>query len=85
MGNRNAVFLGVAGALALGAMTVSGFAQGVRVAANEAERRVDITINGEPFTSYIWPTTLKKPVLYPLIADGEITVTRGYPLAPRAG
>ena len=31
------------------------------------------------------PTTLKKPVLYPLIADGGITVTRGYPLDPRPG
>ena len=51
--------------------------------ADEAHRRVDITIDGKPFTSYIWPTTLKKPVLYPLITDEGITVTRGYPLAPR--
>ncbi len=56
---------------------------GVQVVANEAQRRVDITIDGQPFTSYIWPTTLKKPVLYPLITDQGITVTRGYPLAPR--
>lgn len=58
---------------------------GVRVTPDEAHRRVDITIDGEPFTSYIWPTTLKKPVLYPLIAPGGITVTRGFPLAPRPG
>jgi hypothetical protein len=58
-------------------------ASGVRVVANEAQRRVDITIDGQPFTSYLWPTTLKKPVLYPLIADDGITVTRGYPLEPR--
>ena len=38
----------------------------VQVTANEAQRRVDITIDGQPFTSYIWPATLKKPVLYPL-------------------
>ena len=56
---------------------------GVQVVPNEAERRVDITIDGQPFTSYIWPTTLKKPVLYPLITDEGITVTRGFPLAPR--
>lgn len=57
--------------------------KGVQVVADEPHRRVDITIDGKPFTSYIWPTSLKKPVLYPLIADGGITVTRGYPLEPR--
>jgi len=56
---------------------------GVQVVADQAQRRVDITIDGQPFTSYIWPTTLKKPVLYPLITDEGITVTRGYPLDPR--
>jgi hypothetical protein len=58
---------------------------GVEVIANEAERRVDVTIDGKPFTSYIWPTTLKKPVFYPLIDSDGVTVTRGYPLAPLAG
>jgi hypothetical protein len=59
--------------------------KGVQVIADEAHRRVDITIDGKPFTSYIWPTTLKKPVLYPLITDEDLTVTRGYPLAPLPG
>ena len=58
-------------------------ASGVQVVANEAQRRVDITVDGQPFTSYLWPTTLKKPVLYPLITDEGVTVTRGYPLDPR--
>jgi len=58
---------------------------GVQVVAHETERRIDITIDGKPFTSYIWPTTLKKPVLFPLITDEGITVTRGYPLDPRPG
>ena len=57
---------------------------GVKVVADEPHRRVDITIDGKPFTSYIWPTSLKKPVLYPLITNEGVTVTRGYPLAPRA-
>src|SRR5246127_1018661 len=59
--------------------------KGVRVVADEAHQRVDITIDGKAFTSYIWPTSLKKPVLYPLITDEGITVTRGYPLEPRPG
>jgi len=60
-------------------------AKGVQVIANEAQRRVDVTIDGQPFTSYVWPTTLKKPVLYPLMVEGGLEVTRGYPLAPREG
>jgi hypothetical protein len=59
--------------------------KGVQVVADEAHRRVDITIDGKAFTSYIWPTSLKKPVLYPLITDEGVTVTRGYPLEPRPG
>ena len=58
--------------------------KGVQVIADEAHRRVDITVDGKPFTSYIWPTSLKKPVLYPLVTDDGVTVTRGYPLEPRA-
>ena len=58
---------------------------GVKVTPNVEQRRVDVTIDGAPFTSYVWPTTLKKPVLYPLIAPGGIEVSRGYPLAPRPG
>ncbi|HEV2710191.1 MAG TPA: PmoA family protein [Edaphobacter sp.] len=55
----------------------------VKVTADEAQQRVDVTIDGKPFTSYVWPSTLKKPVLFPLIAPDGVTVTRGYPLAPR--
>jgi Methane oxygenase PmoA len=57
----------------------------IKVIVNESARRVDIIIDGTPFTSYVWPTTLAKPVLYPLrAADGTI-VTRGFPLEPRPG
>jgi hypothetical protein len=52
---------------------------------NEAGRRVDVTIDGQPFTSYIWPARLAKPVLYPLRTAKGTIVTRGYPLEPRAG
>ena len=51
--------------------------KGVRVVASEAARRVDVLIDGKPFTSYIWPDTVKKPVLYPLRAATGTIVTRG--------
>jgi hypothetical protein len=57
----------------------------VQLVANEAGRRVDVTIGGKPFTSYIYPDTLKKPVLYPLRTAMGTLVTRGFPLDPRPG
>ena len=60
-------------------------AQGVSVSANEAARRVDILVDGRAFTSYIWPETQKKPVLFPLNAADGTPVTRGFPLDPRGG
>ena len=81
-----AVFAVLAGAFVCHALVVEAVPRkGVRVVADESNRRVDITIDGQPFTSYIWPTSLKKPVLYPLITPEGITVTRGYPLEPRPG
>ena len=59
--------------------------KGVQVVPDQVNRRVDITIDGQPFTSYIWPTNLKKPVLYPIIDAGGVTITRGWPLEPRPG
>ncbi len=59
--------------------------KGVRVVADEASRRVDVFVDGQPFTSYIWPESLKKPVLYPLLTAAGTPVTRGYPMEPRAG
>ena len=57
----------------------------VTVTPNEAARRVDITIAGKPFTSYIWPERVKKPVLDPIRSASGTPVTRGWPLNPRPG
>lgn len=57
----------------------------VEVVKHEADRRVDVLVDGKPFTAYIWPTTLKKPVLFPIRSASGVVVTRGYPLEPRPG
>src|SRR6266404_1492904 len=57
----------------------------VTVTPNESARRVDITIGGAPFTSYVWPERLRKPVLYPIRSAKGTLVTRGWPLDPRPG
>ena len=59
--------------------------KGIQVINKQAERRVDITVDGAPFTSYIFPETLKKPVLFPLQTAEGHTITRGFPLEPRPG
>jgi hypothetical protein len=57
-------------------------APGVKVNVNDAEHRVDITIDGKPLTSYLWKTNQRKPILYPLIAPDGTTLTRGNPPLP---
>jgi len=59
--------------------------KGVAVIEDAAHHRVDVTIDGAAFTSYLWDTNQRKPVLYPLIAPDGTTVTRGYPFAMRPG
>jgi hypothetical protein len=75
---------GVAVAVVLLVGSVAGAAE-VKVTPDEARRRVDVTVDGKPFTSYVWPDTLKKPVLYPLRTARGTLVTRGFPLDPRPG
>jgi hypothetical protein len=55
----------------------------VQVTVNESARRVDVTVDGRPFTSYLFPTNLEKPVLYPLLTESGKAVTRGFPLEPK--
>jgi hypothetical protein len=69
--------------LVMSGLQVATAASKVEVKTDEAKQRVDVTIDGKPFTAYVWPNTLKKPVLFPLVAVDGVTVTRGYPLAPR--
>jgi hypothetical protein len=74
---------GIATLVVACAVATAAQAQRVQVVPNESARRVDITIDGKPFTSYIWPARLKKPVLFPLRSAKGTVVTRGYPLEPR--
>ncbi|HMD40621.1 MAG TPA: PmoA family protein [Candidatus Acidoferrum sp.] len=67
------------------ASLVSAAPDHVSVVVNEQARRVDILIDGQPFTSYIWPERLAKPVLYPLRTAKGTIITRGFPLEQRPG
>jgi len=57
--------------------------QMIKIVKEDKDNRVNILADNKPFTSFIYPDSLEKPVLYPIYAaDGEL-VTRGYPIVPR--
>ena len=52
---------------------------------NETERKVDVLIGGNLFTSYRWPENVYKPILYPVKTAAGTEITRGFPLNPKEG
>ena len=60
-------------------------ADAVTLVRKDAEKKVEVHVNGELFTAYLYPTTIDKPVLYPIKSAKGNDITRGYPLAPRPG
>lgn len=67
------------------ALPQSSAALRVEVVRHDADHRVDVLVDGTPFTSYLYPPTLKKPVLYPILTASGTPVTRGFPLDLRPG
>jgi hypothetical protein len=72
----------IALAMVAGFVPMAHAAPGVAVVRNDAAHRVDVTVDGKPFTSYLWKTNQRKPILYPLIAPDGTTLTRGNPPLP---
>lgn len=66
---------------------VAGQARPMRFQLTEDKqgKRVDVSVDGKPFTSYIYPDEVKKPVLYPIRTAKGTIITRGWPLEPRPG
>jgi hypothetical protein len=52
---------------------------------NEANKEINVMIDGKLFTSYCWYDNIYKPILYPVFTSAGIEITRGFPLKPRAG
>ena len=47
--------------------------------------KVDVAIDGKPFTSLHYGDSVMKPFLHPLISASGKTITRGWPIAPAEG
>ena len=74
----------LAALLTLGLGVCAG-AEQVEVQSRPADRRVDVLVDGKPFTSYAWPERVSKPILYPIRTARGTIVTRGFPLDTRPG
>ena len=59
--------------------------KGFSIIPADKDRKVDIYIDGKHFTSYIYPTSLDKPVLFPLKTSKGTLISRGFPLESRSG
>lgn len=57
--------------------------QKVKVVRSRRENKVDIFIDNKLFTSFLYPTTLEKPVLFPIYSSNGTMITRGFPLKPQ--
>lgn len=52
---------------------------------NSVSKKIDILVDGKLFTTFQWPDNVCKPVLYPIFTSSGTEVTRGFPIAPKAG
>jgi len=60
-------------------------AEGFRFIDHIDKKQIDLMYNGKLLTAYCYYDSAMKPILYPINTVSGITVTRGYPFAPRAG
>jgi hypothetical protein len=52
---------------------------------HEADKKIDVIVDGKLFTSFCWPDNVYKPILYPVYTADGTKITRGFPLNPRIG
>jgi len=52
---------------------------------NKAEKKVDVLVDGQLFTSYIYPSNVMKPVLWPVMSAGGNMLTRSYGMVNKPG
>ncbi len=57
----------------------------VKIVKSAKQKKIDIFIGDKLFTSFLYPDSLEKPVLYPVHAANGIVVTRGFPLNMQPG
>lgn len=57
----------------------------VQVIESPGQNKIDVFIGNKYFTSFLYPDSLEKPVLYPVHAANGTIVTRGFPMNTQPG
>ncbi|MFT4155921.1 PmoA family protein [Parafilimonas sp.] len=57
----------------------------VNIVKETGEKKINIFIGQKLFTSFLYPDTLEKPVLYPVYTGKGTMITRGFPFHPLPG
>jgi hypothetical protein len=50
---------------------------------DSSNKKVDVFVDGKFFTAFIYPDSMEKQSLYPILSASGKTITRGYPMNPR--
>ena len=58
---------------------------GFRLVDNIDAKQIDVFYNNKLLTAYYYADSIKKPILFPINTLSGVTVTRGFPIAPREG
>ena len=68
-------------------ITLTLFSQNklVKVEKEKDGNKINVFIGEKLFTSFLYPDTLEKPVLYPIHAANGTDITRGFPFNPKKG
>ena len=76
-------FIMIAGITSLLAFSTSVKSQKVEFKNKEPEKKIEVLVDGELFTAFIYPEDMEKQTLYPIITSSGKIITRGYPMQPR--
>ena len=67
-------------------LTITTLAQkGFSLVDLPSSKKVEVRYDGKLFTAYCYFDSTEKPVLFPIKTTSGVTITRGYPVAPRPG
>src|ERR1035437_5951045 len=57
----------------------------IKIVKDQKGKKINVFVGDKLFTSFLYPDTLEKPVLYPVFTVDGTDVTRGFPLHPKQG
>ena len=83
MSNKKHFLLSIISLLSISVLMAQN--ETVTITKEDGKKKINVLVGQKLFTSFLYPDTLEKPVLYPIYTSNGTMVTRGFPLQPRAG